>query len=141
MKNHPYYKETALKMKIYNSEFTTPLSKRGPVKNAVSAFLLSVIAATSLQVTSAQAKPAQCFTTDDGHYSCNFKFIEGNGSFEISAANKPTIYLFIDTPGVASASADFGTGRVVPLPGTYYRQQDDGACWHTNATNNKICAW
>lgn len=128
-------------MIISKANFTTPMMKMNLIRLTLTALTITSAMMAQGHLTSAKAKPAQCYTSDEGHYSCNFKSLEGNGSFSITAPNKPTIYLYIDTPGVASASADFGTGRAVPLPGTYYRQQDDGACWHTNATNNKICAW
>lgn len=86
-------------------------------------------------------KSAQCYTTDDGHYDCTFKGTDRNGSFEISAPGKPTFNLFIDTPGMASGSANYGTGRGVSLPGMYIRQKDDPACWRNDVTNAEICAW
>ena len=94
-----------------------------------------------LLATGAYAKPARCFTTDDGYYNCNFKAIDRNGSFTISAPNRPSFTLWIDRPGVASAVADFGTGRNVSLPGLYIRSKQDGACWVNRELNTQICAW
>ncbi|MBP0439221.1 hypothetical protein [Tianweitania sediminis] len=88
----------------------------------------------------AEAKPARCFTTDDGTYSCAFETLDAKGSFQISAEGKPTFSLWIDSPGVASGSANFGD-RDVALPGLYLRQSDDAACWRNNETETKICAW
>ncbi len=89
----------------------------------------------------AEAKPARCFTSDDGYYNCNFTALDRNGSFSIAAANRPTFSLEMEEPGVAFGSADFGTGRVVPLPGRYLRSSADPACWENDATSTKICAW
>jgi len=91
--------------------------------------------------TPASAKPAKCFTTDDGNYPCDFKAVDKAGSFTISAPGKPTFTLEVDSPGVAFGYADFGTGRNVPLPGQFTRSAEDGACWVNADTDTKICAW
>jgi len=88
----------------------------------------------------AEAKRARCFTTDDGYYQCNFRGLDGAGSFRISAPGYPTITLEVDQPGFAYGTINFG-GRNVPLPGQYVRSRDDGACWNNPETNTKICAW
>ena len=91
---------------------------------------------------SAMAKDAWCYSSDDGEYACNFKSLDANGSFEISADGMPTFLVWIDTPGQAFVSAIFGVGtRAVSLPGTYYRSEEDGACWVSDATDTEICAW
>ena len=72
----------------------------------------------------AQAKPARCFTTDDGHYSCDFRGLDGAGSFTVEADGYPTYTLEVDQPGLAFGFADFGDGNV-SLPGQYVRQSDD----------------
>ena len=87
------------------------------------------------------AKPARCFTTDDGHYDCQFRSTDSDGSFEVSAKGKPTFILIMESPGVAFGYADFGTGRNVSLPGQYIRQDTDRACWENTETNTKICVW
>jgi hypothetical protein len=89
----------------------------------------------------AQAKPAKCFSTDDGEYACDFQSLDKAGSFTTSAPGKPTYTLEVDSPGVAFGFADFGTGRNVALPGTFLRAQDDGACWDNDVTAVRICAW
>ncbi len=89
----------------------------------------------------AQAKPARCFSSDDGNYNCDFQSIEGDGSFIISAPDKPTFTLMMDKPGIAYGFADFGTGRNVSLPGQYIRSTEDPGCWINDATQTKICAW
>lgn len=96
----------------------------------------AILAATSM----ALAKPARCFTTDDGYYSCDFRGLDGAGSFRIRAAGYPTYTLEVDQPGFAYGYADF-EGRNVPLPGQYVRSRDDGACWNNPETGTKICAW
>ena len=103
--------------------------------------MLAALAAAVL-ATPAMAKDALCYTSDDGEYPCQFKFLDDAGSFEISAQGKPTFQVWIDSPGVASVGATFEAGgRSVALPGTYYRSEDDGACWVSDATDTEICAW
>jgi hypothetical protein len=90
----------------------------------------------------AMAKDATCYTSDDGEYDCAFETLDGAGSFEISAPGKPTFQLWVEAAGVATVGATFEAGgRSVALPGTYYRSEDDGACWVSDATDAEICAW
>ena len=90
----------------------------------------------------ALAKDATCYTTDDGEYDCAFEALDDTGSFEISADGKPTFQLWVDAPGVATVGAVYEAGgRSVALPGTYYRSEEDGACWVSDATDTEICAW
>jgi len=90
----------------------------------------------------AMAKDATCYTTDDGEYPCNFESLDAAGSFEISARGKPTFQVWIDVPGEAMVGATFEEGgRSVPLPGTYYRSDEDGACWDNDEMGTEICAW
>lgn len=103
--------------------------------------LLMVLAvATAVGTISADAKPARCFTTDDGYYPCDFKALDRDGSFEVSAPGSPTYTLWIDTPGFAAGFVNLG-GRNVALPGMYVRQRDDAACWSNPETDTRICAW
>ena len=88
----------------------------------------------------AQAKSARCFTTDDGEFSCNFRVTDRDGSFEISAAGKPTYTLNMTEPGVAFGFTQMGP-RSIPLPGRYLRDTNDRACWINDATQAKLCAW
>ncbi len=105
-------------------------------------FRQAVLSASFLVVAGgiAEAKPARCFTTDDGHYSCDFTNLDRAGSFSISAPGRPTMTLWVDRPGEASASANFGD-RDVMLPGMYYRETGDPACWANPDTDTRICAW
>ena len=90
----------------------------------------------------ALAKDAHCYTTDDGDYDCAFELLDENGSFEISARGRPTFQVWIDSPGVATVGATYEVGgRSVALPGTYYRSEEDAACWVSDATDTDICAW
>jgi hypothetical protein len=90
----------------------------------------------------ALAKDADCYTTDDGDYPCNFESLDAAGSFEISARGKPTFQVWIERPGEASVGAVFEAGgRSVPLPGTYDRSEEDGACWVSRETEAELCAW
>jgi len=99
------------------------------------------ILATLFFILPVEAKPARCFNSDDGYYRCNFQAIEGDGSFDISATNRPTFTLMMSERGVAYGFADYGTGRNVSLPESYVRSRKDPACWLNAATKTKICAW
>lgn len=88
----------------------------------------------------AEAKPARCFTTDDGYYNCDFKGLDGSGSFRIKAGGYPTYTLEVDSPGFAYGYVEIG-GRSISLPGQYVRSRDDGACWNNPETSTRICAW
>jgi len=88
----------------------------------------------------AEAKPARCFSSDDGTYACDFKGLDKQGSFEIKARGKPTYTLWVDTPGVASGFVNFGD-RNISLPGRYVREKQDPACWSNTDTKARICAW
>ena len=108
---------------------------------AATGFAVAACAALLGAVVPASAKPARCFTTDDGYYPCDFRGTDRYGSFEISGRGKPTFSLIVERPGFASGYADFGTGRNVPLPGMYVRERDEPACWSNPETSTKICAW
>lgn len=87
----------------------------------------------------AQARPARCFTTDDGSFTCQFRATGRDGSFEISAPGKPTYRLTMINPGVASGFVDFGA-RTVALPGRYHRSRGEPGCWVNDPTRARICA-
>lgn len=95
---------------------------------------------STVATTPAQAKPARCFTTDDGYFACDFRGLDRAGSFRIQAPGYPTYTLEVDQPGFAYGFVSFGQ-RNVSLPGQYVRQRDDAACWANPETNTKICAW
>ena len=88
----------------------------------------------------AEAKKARCFTTDDGNYPCNFKPIDGDGSFEITARGFPGYQMVLEPDGFAFGYANFGD-RWISLPGHYERAGDDRACWDNSDTDTRICAW
>ncbi len=90
--------------------------------------------------STAMAKPARCFTTDDGHYPCDFKGLDRQGSFEIKAKGFPTYTLWIESPGTAAGFVNFGD-RNVALPGTFRREAADRACWANDETQTRICVW
>lgn len=103
---------------------------------------VAALAALALASVAAEAKSARCFTTDDGEYDCTFVATDANGGFEISAPGKPTFFLLMTEPGVASAYGDYsGDGHNVMLPGSYLRSDDDPACWKNDETETQICAW
>lgn len=101
---------------------------------------LAGAAAACALASAAQARPARCFTSDDGAYPCQFVAADRQGGFRISAKGKPTITFAMDEPGVAFGFANFGD-RNVPLPGRYRRSKADPACWTNDATGAKVCAW
>ena len=105
------------------------------MKSAVLAVALSALAGGS-----AWAKPAQCFTTDDGHYACDFRGTDARGSFTIKARGYPTYSLEVDSPGTAFGYVNFGD-RNVALPGTFERERADPACWRNSDTDVKVCVW
>lgn len=105
------------------------------------AFLLGTLAAVlAAGAGSAMAKPARCFTTDDGHFPCEFKGLDRQGSFEVKAEGFPTYTLWVEQPGIASAFVNFGD-RNVALPGPYEREAADRACWSNNQTRTRLCVW
>ena len=88
----------------------------------------------------AEARPARCYTTDEGSFACQFRATARDGSFEISARGKPTYLLNMAEPGIAHGFVTLG-GRNVSLPGRYRRSRTDPACWVNDATQARICAW
>jgi hypothetical protein len=59
-----------------------------------------------------------------------------------SADGYTTYYVSISEPGVAFANATFpGAERGVMLPGPYYREREQPACWRNPDTSHEICAW
>ena len=102
--------------------------------------LLVVAAALVGAASVAEARPAKCFTTDDGNYACDFTSMGSDGSFRISARGKPTYTLTMMGPGVATGFVNV-TGRNVALPGQFRRSPRDRACWANDATGVRICAW
>lgn len=102
--------------------------------------LLFVAAAFALPAGWAHAKPAQCFTTDDGHYACDFRATDDRGSFTIRARGYPTYTLEVDSPGYTFGYVNFGD-RNVALPGTFQRERADPACWRNSDTDVQVCAW
>jgi hypothetical protein len=102
--------------------------------------VLFVAAALALPAGWAQAKPAQCFTTDDGRYACDFQADDRQGSFTITADGKPTYILVVDEPGTAFGYLNMGD-RNVSLPGQFVRETEDRACWRNTETGTRVCAW
>jgi hypothetical protein len=95
---------------------------------------------TGLTAGLAEARPARCFTTDDGHYPCDFRPLDRKGSFSVSAPMKPGFTLWVERAGRGSVSANFGQ-REVGLPGIWLRRADDPACWQSDATGAVLCVW
>lgn len=95
---------------------------------------------TAATLSAADAKPARCFTTDDGYYDCDFRGLDATGSFRIQAPGYPAYTLEVYRRGFAYGSVTLG-GRNVALPGQYVRSREDGACWNNPETGTKLCAW
>lgn len=87
----------------------------------------------------AAAKPAECFTTDEGRFACEFVATDKGGSFEISGSGVG-YSLVVERPGVALGYLLLG-GRSVALPGRYLRSREEPACWVNDETQARICAW
>jgi len=100
--------------------------------------LVAVAAATL--AAPAEAKQARCYNTDDGWYACQFRQFGGDGSFTVSAPGRPSFTISMVGRGVADGFADYGDGNIF-LPGTFYRSDEDRACWISDATNFAICAY
>lgn len=107
--------------------------------NRVLAFVFTGVCLLGTLAT-AEARPARCFTTDDGNFPCDFRPLDRNGSFTVSGRGVPSFTLWVDTPGRGFGSINLG-GRDVALPGTYIRRVDDPACWESDATQARICVW
>jgi hypothetical protein len=90
--------------------------------------------------SSAFAKSARCFTTDDGYFSCRFKATDRRGSFDISSRSTPAYSLIVERRGFASVFVKFGN-RSIPINGMFVRQRDDPACWNNPEMNVKLCVW
>ncbi len=104
---------------------------------AAAATLLVLLAAAP---DPAEARPARCFTTDDGHFACDFQPLDRQGSFEISGKGVPTYSLWVESPGVASGFVNLGN-RNISLPGLFRRESADRACWSNTDTGVRVCAW
>lgn len=100
----------------------------------------AVLLASAAFIGAANAKSARCYTTDDGEYDCEFVLTDNAGSFEISAPEKPTFSLQIESQSVGWAYGDYGDGSVA-LPGRFERSRNDPACWVSYETGAEICAW
>jgi hypothetical protein len=104
------------------------------------AHLLFAAALYLVLSATAEARPARCFTTDEGRFRCDFRMTDRDGSFQISAPGKPSYILRIDQEGVAFGFANLG-GRNTPLPGRYLRSKTERGCWVNDTTAAKICAY
>ncbi len=90
--------------------------------------------------TAGEARPARCFTTDEGSFHCDFRTTGRDGSFQISAPGKPTYILTIDEQDVAFGFVRLG-GRNTALPGRYLRSKTERGCWVNDTTSARICAY
>ena len=117
----------------------SPTSVKSVRYFSTAASSLLSLAALCCVINAAEAKPARCFTTDDGSYACEFRATGRDGSFQISAPGKPTYLLNIDQPGLAYGFVAI-EGRNVPLPGRYQRSRTERGCWVNDTTRSKICA-
>lgn len=101
---------------------------------------VAIIGAALIAVP-ALAGEAECYNSDEGTYDCWFE-PEGGGSFTISADGYTTYYVDITEPGVAWVNATFpGDEDGTALPGPYYREREQPACWRNPDTSHEICAY
>ena len=102
--------------------------------------ILAVSALCLAMAGAADARPARCFTTDEGSFQCDFRTTDRDGSFEISAPGKPTYSLTISEKDVAFGFVKLGA-RNTALPGRYLRSRTERGCWVNDTTAAKICAY
>ncbi|MEM8552314.1 MAG: hypothetical protein AAGF45_08015 [Pseudomonadota bacterium] len=100
----------------------------------------AAVAAVALLALPANAKEARCFNSDDGTYACDFRQFGGDGSFTVSAPLKPSYTISITGRDQADGFADFGDGNIF-LPGPFNRSRSDRACWVSDATGFRLCAY
>jgi hypothetical protein len=101
----------------------------------------AVFATALLTAAPAMAGEAVCYNTDEGEYDCWFE-PHGGGSFTISADGYTTYSVDVTEPGVAWVNATFpGESDGTMLPGPYYREREQPACWRNMDTSHEICAW
>ena len=112
---------------------------KGSKMKAAYICLIGLLLSGAVSVESADAKPARCFSTDDGYFDCDFQATDRDGSFTIEGP-AVSYSLIIERPGFASAFVNLGQ-RNISLPGLYVRQRTDPACWANPETETKICAW
>jgi len=117
----------------------TPIGQAVLREGAVRTGGLIAITALCLTICPAQARPAKCFTTDDGDFACDFQSTARDGSFRISARGKPSYLLNVDAPDTAYGFVNVGN-RNTALPGRYLRSKTDPGCWINDLTSTKICA-
>lgn len=103
-------------------------------------FAATVFAGVMGCIQPAFAKPADCYTSDDGNYPCDFRGTDRAGSFIVTAPGYPTVIVEVESAGIAWVLKNFGD-RNVALPGPYNRARDDRACWANPNTGDRICAW
>lgn len=106
----------------------------------MSAVFLGAAALCLALCAPADARPARCFTTDEGTFRCDFRATGRDGSFQISAPGKPTYILTMDEKDAAFGFINLG-GRNTPLPGRYLRSKTEPGCWVNDTTSAKICAY
>jgi hypothetical protein len=101
---------------------------------------LTIAALCAAMTGAADARPARCFTTDEGSFQCDFRTTDRDGSFEITAPGKPTYILTISEKDIAFGFVNLGS-RNTPLPGRYLRSKTERGCWVNDTTSAKICAY
>lgn len=105
--------------------------------------MLTALAASAVLALAgvAVAGEAECYNSDEGTYPCWFDPGDG-GDFNISADGYTTYYVDVTEPGVAWVVAMFpGSNDSVNLPGPYYREKEQPACWRNPDTSDEICAY
>ena len=104
------------------------------------ALLFAGAFAPHVLIGTAEARPATCFTDDEGRYRCDFRQFGGDGSFVVTAEGRPAYTVSLFERGAADGFADYGNGNIA-LPRPFYRSDQDRACWVSDATGFSICVY
>ncbi|KAF0104294.1 MAG: hypothetical protein FD163_605 [Hyphomonadaceae bacterium] len=106
--------------------------------------LLGFLAIGAIAATTdvkAASRTVQCWVTDVGAYPCTFTPLYRDGSFKISARGHDTYIVEMNGSGTAHVFLQIrGQGRNISLPGIYYRDRADRACWANYDPAFRICA-
>ena len=85
------------------------------------------------------ARPAECESTDDPVYPCDFKATDKQGSFKTTSSKGPTYIMEVTPSGVGSAWVNLGN-RNIWLSGEFRLSKTDRGCWVSEDPKFKICA-
>ena len=101
--------------------------------------LLGAALPAALAASPVAARPAQCDTTDDGAYRCDFRTTDRGGSFVVYARGKPDYSVVVGPSGLGSAFVHLGP-RDISLAGPYRLDPSGSGCWISVSVGARICA-